>query len=119
MTNPTPLDTQEAPVADADPQEATVAENLAEAPASVIRFTSTPLVHAPGYIAFMRRVDRLKPDEARTAYALFMFAGSYPNAPAWALLALAEGRYRIEGDAVVVEPEASAPDAEGVAGGEA
>ena len=93
--------------------------NLADAPAQAIRFTSTSMVFAPGFIDFVRRVDRLKPVEQRKACALFMFAGAYPNAPAWALLALGEGRYTVDGDAVVVSPEAAdAPDVE-QAGGEA
>ena len=81
--------------------------NLADAPAQAIRFTSTSMVFAPGFIDFLRRVDRLKPNEARKACALYMFAHSYPNAPAWALLALVEGRYTVDGDAVVVSAEAA------------
>jgi hypothetical protein len=70
-----------------------------------LRFSSSPLVYAPGFIAAMRRVDSLSKEAARTAASLYMLAEAYPQAPAWALLALVEGRYTVEGDSVVVSDE--------------
>jgi hypothetical protein len=70
-----------------------------------LRFSSSPLVYAPGFIAAMRRVGHLTEEATDKAASLYMLAQSFPQAPAWALLALVEGRYTVEGDAVVVSDE--------------
>ena len=82
------------------------------------RFTSTPMVNAPGLIAFFRKAGRADPDKTQTAHALYLLAQAYPDAPAWTLLALAEGRYTLDGDTVVVTPDASIVEAERAVGGE-
>ena len=84
------------------------------------RFTSTPMVNAPGLIAFFRKAGRADPDKTQTAHAhaLYLLAQAYPEAPAWTLLALAEGRYTLDGDTAVVAPNASIVEAERAVGGE-
>ena len=92
--------------------------NLAEDSAPTFRFTSTPTVHAPGLIAFFRKAGRAAPDKTQTAHALYLLAQAYPDAPAWTLLALAEGQYTLDGDTVVVASNASLVEAERAVGGE-
>ena len=77
----------------------------------ILRFSTSPMVHAPGFIASMRRVDLLSKEATPKAASLYMLAQSFPQAPAWALLALVEGRYTVEDDAVVVSDEPVTIDA--------
>lgn len=79
-------------------------ETSAEAatPISAIRFTSSPLMHAPGFIEFCRQVPGLDTVSTQKAAALWMLAQAYPNAPVGALLVLVEGGHVVDGDAVIV-----------------
>ena len=70
-----------------------------------LRFSSSPMIHAPGFIRAMRRVDLLSKEATGKAASLYMLAQSFPDAPAWALLALVEGRYTVEGDTVLVHDQ--------------
>ena len=71
----------------------------------MIRILSTPMIYAPGFVAAMRRVGHLSEEAGAKAASLYMLANAFPDAPGWALMALAEGRYSVdaESESVLVE----------------
>ena len=76
---------------------------------------SSPMISAPGFIASMRRVGRLNKEATDKAASIYMLLHAYPDAPGWVILALAEGRYRVndEDESVIVEraePKATSAD---------
>ena len=71
----------------------------------MIRILSTPTIYAPGFVASMRRIGHLSEEATAKAASLYMLANAFPEAPGWALMALAEGRYSVdpESESVLVE----------------
>ena len=71
-------------------------------------FTSTDFVYAPGFVMAMRAMPALTGDQGQKAAAVYMLSVAYPNAPGWALNALAEGRYTVDQSAETVRVEQEA-----------
>ena len=71
-------------------------------------FSSTDAVYAPGFVMAMRAMPALTGDQGQKAAAVYMLSVAFPNAPGWALNALAEGRYTVDKEAetvLVEQPE--------------
>lgn len=63
-----------------------------------IRLTSTSLVHAPGYVDYLRRAH--KTDQV---WAFETLATVQPLMPMWAAYKLFKGDYDTEGDTVILK----------------
>lgn len=64
-----------------------------------VRLLSSPMIHTPGIVRWLRWVAQT--DEAK---ARELIAETYPEAPAWVARKLLEGDYRRKGDTLEVDP---------------
>jgi hypothetical protein len=76
--------------------------------------TSSPAIYAPGFVRAMRRFNRLNKEATAKAANIYTLMHAYPEAPGWVILALVEGRYRVDerNDSVIVERAEALNDAE-------